>query len=97
MHPRRPRPKGVGRAKFIKPESLADGGFVPGIKPLRPPAGIVLRHSKVEVLDVLANLTAKATGLIMERVPDDKNSPPERPVGFDPQETFTERDKTCNV
>jgi hypothetical protein len=27
--------------------------------------------------------------LIMERAPDDENSPPERPVGFDPQEAFT--------
>jgi hypothetical protein len=84
-------------AKFIKPEPLADGGFVPGVEPLRPPYGIVLRRSKVEVLDVLAHLTNEASGLIMERAPNDKNSSPERPVGFDPQETFIERDKTRNV
>jgi hypothetical protein len=33
----------------------------------------------------------------MERAPDDENLPPKRPVGFDPQETLTERDKTRNV
>jgi hypothetical protein len=35
--------------------------------------------------------------LVMERARDDENSPPERRVGFDPQETFTERNKTRNV
>jgi hypothetical protein len=63
---------------------LADGGFVLGIEPLCSPAGIVFWHSKVEVLDVLTHLAAEAAGLVMERAPDDENSPPERPVGFDP-------------
>jgi hypothetical protein len=76
---------------------LADGGFVPGVEPLRPLARFVLQHLKFEVLDVLAHLIAKAAGLIMERAPDDKNSSPECPVGLDHQETFTERDKTRNV
>jgi hypothetical protein len=35
--------------------------------------------------------------LVVERAPDDKNLPPERPVGFDPQETFIEHNKTRNV
>jgi hypothetical protein len=30
-------------------------------------------------------------------VPDGENSAPECPVGFDPQEAFTERDETRNV
>jgi acyl-homoserine lactone acylase PvdQ len=30
-------------------------------------------------------------------VPDGENPVPERPVGFDPQETFTKNDKTRNV
>jgi hypothetical protein len=97
MRPRRPGPKDVGRVKFIEPEPLADGGFVLGIEPFRPLAGIVLRRSKVEVLDIRAHLAAEAAGLVMERAPDDENLPPERPVGFDPQEAFTERNKTCNV
>jgi hypothetical protein len=92
-----PGPKDVGRAKFIEPESLASGGLVPGIEPLRPPAGIVLWRSKVEVLDVLAHLTAEAAGLVMERAPDVKNSSPEHLVGFGPQEAFIERNKTRNV
>jgi hypothetical protein len=33
----------------------------------------------------------------MERASDDENSPLERLVGFDPQETFTEHNKTRNV
>jgi hypothetical protein len=78
--------------KFIEPESLADERFVLGIEPLHPPAGIDFRRLKVEVLDVLAHLTAEATGLVMKRAPDDENSPPERPMGFDPQETFNVKD-----
>jgi hypothetical protein len=34
MRPRRPGPKDVSRAKFIEPESLADGGLVLGVEPL---------------------------------------------------------------
>jgi hypothetical protein len=30
-------------------------------------------------------------------MPNNKDSAPQRPVGFDPQEAFTERDKACNV
>jgi hypothetical protein len=41
MRPQRPRPKDVGRAKFIEHESLAGGWLLLGVEPLRPPAGIV--------------------------------------------------------
>jgi hypothetical protein len=33
----------------------------------------------------------------LQRAPDDEDSAPERPVGFDPQETFTKRDEARNV
>jgi hypothetical protein len=33
----------------------------------------------------------------MERASDDENLSPERPVGFDPHKTFTERNKTRSV
>jgi hypothetical protein len=33
----------------------------------------------------------------VRRAPNGENSTPKRPVGFDPQEAFTERDETCNV
>jgi hypothetical protein len=89
VRPRRPRPKDVGRTELVEPEFLTDGGLVLGIEPFRPPAGVVLRCPKIEVLDFRAYLIAKIAGLIMKRAPDDKNSPPERPVGFDPQEAFT--------
>jgi hypothetical protein len=45
----------------------------------------------------LAHLAAEAASLVVQRAPDDKNSVPERPVGLDPQETFTKRDETRNV
>jgi hypothetical protein len=45
----------------------------------------------------LAHLVAEAAGLVVQRAPDDENSAPERPVGLDPQETFTKRDETRNV
>jgi hypothetical protein len=76
---------------------LADGGLVLGIEPLRPPARIVLRRSKVEVFDVRAHLATEVASSVMERASDNENLPPERPMGFDPQETFTERNKTHNV
>jgi hypothetical protein len=97
MHARRSGLKDVGRMKFIEPEFLTDGGLVFGIKPFRPPAGIVLRRPKSEVLDIRAHLTAKTVGLIMERAPDDKNLPLESPVGFDPHEAFAQCDKTRYV
>jgi hypothetical protein len=83
--------------KFIKPEFLTNGGLVLGVKPFHSLARIVLQHPKFEVLNIRVHLTAKTTGLIMERAPDDENSPPERPVGFDPQEAFAQHDKTCYV
>jgi hypothetical protein len=52
---------------------------------------------KVEVLDVRAKLAVEAIGLVVERASDDENLSLERPVGFDPQKTFTERNKTHNV
>jgi hypothetical protein len=68
---------------------LAGNGFILGIEPLRPPARIALQHLKIEVLDVLAHLAAEAASLVVLRAPDDENSMPERPMGLDPQETFT--------
>jgi hypothetical protein len=97
VRPRRSGPKDVGRTKLIKPEFLTDGGLVLGVKPFYPPIKIVLRRPKIEVLDIRAHLTAKTAGLIMERAPDDENLPPERPVGFDPQEAFAQCDKTRYV
>jgi hypothetical protein len=52
---------------------------------------------EVEVFDVWAHLDAEAAGLVWQRVSNGKNSTPQCPVGFDPQETFTKRDKTRNV
>jgi hypothetical protein len=76
---------------------LAGKEFVLGIEPLRPPARIVLRRLEIEIFDVLAHLAAGATTLVVRRMPDNENSTPKRPVGFDPEEAFTERDETCNV
>jgi hypothetical protein len=42
-------------------------------------------------------LEAKATSLIAQGMPDDKDSTPKRPMGLDPQKTLTERDETRNV
>jgi hypothetical protein len=84
MRPRRSGPKDIGGAKFFKPKFLTDGGLVLGIKPSCSPAGIVLRRLQIEVFNVGVHLAAETTGLIVERAPDDEDSPPERPVGFDP-------------
>jgi hypothetical protein len=42
-------------------------------------------------------LNAETAGLIWQRVPNNKDSAPQRLVGFDPQEALTERDKARNV
>jgi hypothetical protein len=52
---------------------------------------------KAEVGDVLVHLTAEATGLEWQRAPDDEDSAPKHPMGFDPQKAFTKRDETRNV
>jgi hypothetical protein len=35
--------------------------------------------------------------LIVERASGDEDSPPEHPMGFNPQETFTQHDEACYV
>jgi hypothetical protein len=50
-----------------------------------------------EVGDIRAHLTAEAAGLELQRAPNNENSAPQRPVGFNPQETFTKRDEARNV
>jgi hypothetical protein len=76
---------------------LASGRFVLGVKSLHPPAGVVLRCLEIEIFNVLVHLAAEATSLVVRRAPDGENSTPKRPVGFDPQEAFTEHDEICNV
>jgi hypothetical protein len=86
-----------GGLEFLKPKVFTAGGLVLGIEPFRPPAGVVFEHLKVEVGDVLAHLTAKATSLEWQRALDDKDSAPKRPMGFDPQKAFTKHDETRNL
>jgi hypothetical protein len=88
VFPRRPGSKIGDGLKFFKPEILASGRLVLSVEPLRPPPGVVFRGLEVEVGDVRVNLTAKAAGLELQRAPDDEDSAPERPMGFDPQEAF---------
>jgi hypothetical protein len=97
VSPRYARTKRAGGLEFLKSKVFAVGRFVLGIVPLCPPPGIVFGHLEAEIFDVWAHLNAKTASLIWQRVPNNKNSVPQRPVGFDPQETFTERDKACNV
>jgi hypothetical protein len=97
MCPRCSGPKDIGGVKLFKPEFLTGGGLVLGIKPSCSPAGIILQLSQLEVFDVGTHHAAEATDLIMEREPNDEDLPPECPVGFDPQEAFTQRDKAHYV
>jgi hypothetical protein len=91
------RSKNVGGMEFLESEVFAVGGFVLGIVPLRLPPGIVFGRLEVEIFNVWAHLNAKTVGLIRQRVPNNKDSAPQRPVGFNPQEALTERDKARNV
>jgi hypothetical protein len=90
-------PKVDSGLEFLKPEGLAAGGLVLGIKPFCPPAGVVFGRLKVKVGDIRTHLAAKAAGLEWQRAPDDKDSTPKGPMGFYPQETLTKRDETRNM
>jgi hypothetical protein len=84
MHPRHPGLQGVGGTEFFKPEVLASGGLIPSIEPSCPLARVVLGHPQYEILDVGAHRAVETIGLIVKRVPDSKNSLPQRPMRFDP-------------
>jgi hypothetical protein len=81
--PRHARSKNAGGLKFFESEIFAVGGFILGVVPLCSPPGIVFRHLEVEVFDVRAHLNAKTAGLEWQRVPNNEDSVPQRPVGFD--------------
>jgi hypothetical protein len=97
MFPRRPRSKIGDGLKFFEPEVLAIGRLVLGVEPFRPPSRVLLRCLEVEVGHVRTHLTAKAASLELQRMPDDEDLAPERPVGLDPQETLVEHDETCEM
>jgi hypothetical protein len=97
MPPRHARSKDASGLKLLEPKIFAAGGFVLGVVPLRPPAGIVFGCLEVEVFDVRAYLAAETAGLEWQRAPNSENSAPQRLVGLNPQETFTERDEARNV
>jgi hypothetical protein len=83
--------------EFLKPEGFAVGELVLGVEPFRPLAGVVFGRLEGEIRDIRTNLTAEAASLELQRAPDDEDSAPQRPVGLNPQETFTERDEARNV
>jgi hypothetical protein len=83
--------------EFLESKVFVVGGLVLGVVPLRPPPGIIFGRLEVEILDVWAHLNAETAGLIGQRVPNSKDSAPQRPVGFDPQEALTKCDKARNV
>jgi hypothetical protein len=97
VSPRHSWSKGGGGSKLLEPEAFASGELVLGIEPFRPPAGVVLGRLEVEVGHVRTHLAADAAGLVLQWVPDDEDSAPERLVGLDPQEAFIQRDEACNV
>jgi hypothetical protein len=97
MPPRYPWSQDGGGPKLLKPEVFASGELILGIELFRPPAGVVFGRLEVEVWHVRAHLAAETAGLVAQWVPDGENPVPKHPVGFDPQETFTKRDKTSSV
>jgi hypothetical protein len=77
--------------------SSSPRGLVLGVEPFRSPAGVVLGRLEIEIWHFRVYLATEAAGLVAQWVPDGKNPAPKRPMGFDPQEAFTEHDKTRNV
>jgi hypothetical protein len=68
---------------------LTGGRLVLGVKPPCSLDGIILRCPQLEVFNFRVHGAAKTAGLVIERAPDYEDLTPERPMGFDPQETFT--------
>jgi hypothetical protein len=89
--------KGGGSSKLLEPKVFASGELVLGVEPFRPPAGFVLGRLEIEVGHVRTHLATEAAGLVLQWVPGDEDSAPERPVGLDPEEAFTQRDEARNV
>jgi hypothetical protein len=89
--------KDGGVLEFLKPEGFTVGELVLGVEPFHPLAGVVLGRLEGKVRDIRAHLAAEAASLELQRAPDDEDSAPQRPVGLDPQEAFTERDEARNV
>jgi hypothetical protein len=89
--------KDGGVLEFLKPEGFAVGELFLGVEPFHPPSRVVFGHLEGEVRDIRAHLAAEAASLELQRAPDDKDSAPQRPVGLNPQEAFTERDEARNV
>jgi hypothetical protein len=79
----------IGGLEFFEPKFLADGGLILGVEPSCPLADVVLRRAQIEVFGVGAHRAVETAGLVMERASDDKNSPLERPVEFNPPKALT--------
>jgi hypothetical protein len=86
-----------GVLELLEPESFAVGGLVLGIEPFCPPAGIVFGCLKGEVGNIWAHMAVEAASLEWQRALNNENPAPQRPVGFNPQETLTKRDEARNV
>jgi hypothetical protein len=91
MSPGHSGSKDGGGLELLKPESFAIGGL------FRPLAEIVFGCLEGEVGDIWAHLIAEAASLELQRAPNDEDSVPQRPVGLNPQETFTKCDEARNV
>jgi hypothetical protein len=88
MPPRQPGSKIAGSVKFFEPKGAAGSRLVLGVKPPRPLAWVVFGHPQVEVVDFWPHGAVEAAYLVLQWALDDEDSSPQRPVGFDPQETF---------
>jgi hypothetical protein len=89
--------KSCGGPKLFEPKIFASGGLIFGIKPFRPPTGIVFGRLEIEIWNVWAHLAAEAASLIAQRVPDGENPVPECPMGLDPQKALAKRNEARDM
>jgi hypothetical protein len=75
--------------ELFNPEVLASDGLIPGIEPLCPPAGVILRCPQNKIINFGVHGAVGSASWIIQWASDSENSPPQRPMGFDPQETVT--------
>jgi hypothetical protein len=82
-----PGSKIASSMEFLEPDGPVGGWFLLGIEPPCLSSRVILGSPQVEIFRIWMLKATEIAHLIGQWAPDGENSP-QRPVGFDPQETF---------
>jgi hypothetical protein len=62
--------------KFFEPKGAADSRLVLGIKPLRPPAGVIFGRPQAKTVNFWPHSAVEAAYLVLQWAPGDEDSSP---------------------